>query len=397
MARGCVIVKRGKNYSIVYYVNGKQKWKSIGPNKREAEQALIEIMRQVHRGEYQELKKISFADFAHKWLNDYAEGTVKPSTYSSYKHIIQTHLILYFGDFQLRNITPDIVQGYVSRKMRQGVLSPKTINNTLVPLKKMLKHAVRWGYLRQNPAQHVEKPRVEPVEMSFLTPGEVGLFLKEVNPDYYPLFLTAVLTGMRRGELLALKWDDVDWNSSTIFVRRSLYKGGFVTPKSKTSRRTIVISPRLRDVLLAHKINSSADKNNLLFCTSKGKPLEPDNLVKRQFLPALHRAGLRRIRFHDLRHTYTALLISQGENIKFIQNQLGHASIQTTLDRYGHLLPEANTQAAKRLDDTIFPVTRESQKVTSISKILAKRDFDKEKASVKKTNALLETGSGDRI
>ncbi len=162
------------------------------------------------------------------------------------------------------------------------------------------------------------------------------------------------MTGMRRGELLALQWGDIDWNSNQISVRRSIYRGEFVNPKSRNSIRRIVMSPILRQSLERHRLLGRKSELGLIFSNEHGLPLDPENLIKREFHPALDRAGLRRIRFHDLRHSYASLLISQGENIKFIQSQLGHASATTTLDRYGHLIPNLENDAARRLDKTVF-------------------------------------------
>lgn len=191
-------------------------------------------------------------------------------------------------------------------------------------------------------------------EMDFFTPEEIRLFLDNVNPVYYTLFLTAVMTGVRRGELLALQWGDIDWNSNQISVRRSIYRGELVNPKSKNSIRRIVITPILRQALERHRLLGRKSELGLMFSQESGLPLDPDNLINREFKPALDRAGLRRIRFHDLRHSYASLLISQGENIKFIQSQLGHSSAKTTLDRYGHLMPDLENDAARRLDKTVF-------------------------------------------
>ncbi|MEW6189553.1 MAG: site-specific integrase [Actinomycetota bacterium] len=355
MATGFV-TKKGENYYIVYPhpLTKKPKWRAAGKNKKNAERMLAEVMNEIHSGVYRDPKEISFTEFALKFLKDYAQGQVKPSTLQSYEGYIKNHLIPYFGQVKLMQIGADFVQGLVSSKVEEKKLSPKTISNMVTLLKEMFKYAVIWGYLKENPATYVKKPRIERCEMNFLTPQEMRLFLNNVNPKYYSLFLTACLTGLRRGELLGLKWDDIDWNSHTIFVRRALYKGRFITPKSKNSIRRVNMPPTLRDVLFEHKINAPASDRDLVFTTSKGTPLDPDVLVRREFLPALRRAGLRRIRFHDLRHSYAAMLIHQGENIKYIQNQLGHASAQTTLDRYGHLLPEVHNHASLKLEKQIF-------------------------------------------
>src|SRR5215813_13002548 len=179
MARGA-IVKRGNTYSIVYPVGKKQKWETIGLKKRDAEKALAERLDDLNKAPYRALKKITFADFAQKWLTDYAEGKVKPSTLDHYQRVVAVHLVPYFGETPLQQISLEMVQGYISQK-KETKLTPKTINNTLVPLKEMLKHAVRWGYLRENPALYVEKPRVERKEMDFLTPAEIRLLLEHAR------------------------------------------------------------------------------------------------------------------------------------------------------------------------------------------------------------------------
>jgi hypothetical protein len=151
---------------------------------------------------------------------------------------------------------------------------------------------------------------------------------------------------MRRGELLGLKWEDIDLEGHRLFVRRALWRGKFVAPKSRRSRHTIDVAPTLRDALARLP---SRFRGDLVFCSEAGTALDPDNLMHRDFPRALRRAGVRRIRFHDLRHTYTSLLIAHGAHPKYIQVQLGHASIQTTLDRYGHLMPDAHTAEARKL------------------------------------------------
>ncbi len=357
------VVKKGGSWYCVYRMGGRQKWKKGGDTKRRAEKRLVEIMNDINQGTYREIKEVGFKDFKTLWVDTYARTKCKDSTLRSYEDILNKHLIPYFEDIPLTCISPDMVQKYVAQKLSEKKLnkekklvpklSPKSVNNHLVPLKEMLKHAVRWGYLRENPAIYVEKPRVEKEEMDFLTPEEIRLFLEQVTPKYYPLFLAAILTGLRRGELLALQWGDIEFANNLIHVRRSLYKGKFITPKSKKSKRKVVMSPTLAGVLKRHKLESAPNGLDLIFANGEGKPLDPDNFVRREFFPALRRAGLRRIRFHDLRHTFATLLISQGENVKFIQSQMGHASIQTTLDRYGHLLPEAHHEAGNRLDETL--------------------------------------------
>ena len=361
------------HYSIVYSVGKKSKWEAVKGNKKDAERLLTERQAQVYQGTYRELKPTLFRDFSEKWLRDYAEGAVKPLTLRSYRGLIRTHLNPAFGSLALTQITPDRVVSFMSVCRQQKGLSPKTVNHLLTVLKTMLSHAEEWGLLRKNPAQKIRNYRVESKEMAYLEPDEIRLLVESADEPYRTLFLTAVLTGMRQGELLGLQWGDIDWHHQAIRVHRSLYwqskeelasgngsqkpSWRFSTPKSSQSIRTIVMSPKLKEALELHRLTCPVSPDDLVFCTPNGGPIDANNMVKREFFPALSGAELRKIRFHDLRHTYTALLIAQGAHAKFIQSQLGHASIQTTLDRYGHLLPGVQHGVGERLDAVVFGST----------------------------------------
>jgi integrase len=199
--------------------------------------------------------------------------------------------------------------------------------------------------------------------MDFLTKEEIHGFLSVVSQDRYPFFLTALLTGMQMGELLAMKWGNLDWHRRQYVVKESLYKRRFVEPKSATSKRTVNLPPILLEALRAHRAQQAERKlqagrayqdDDLIFCTALGTPMDRGSVLKRDFWPLLKQAGLRRVRFHDLHHTFATLLIDQGESPKYIQAQLGHASVQVTMDRYGHLLPDVHQQAAQRLEESLF-------------------------------------------
>ncbi|MBZ0167661.1 MAG: site-specific integrase [Candidatus Omnitrophica bacterium] len=348
-------------YSVAYRANGKQVRETIGPNKRMAESILAQRVAEIVVGDYVEIAAISFDEFAEKWLNEHAKPRLKGRTYEVYLNMINKHLRPAFAGCSVSKIKPARIRSYLCGLSSSK--SPKTLNNLLVLMKTMFNHAQKWGYLKNNPAADVEKFKQEHMEMDFLNPSEVNLLLKHAQEPYRTLIMTAILTGMRRAEILALTWGDIDWNSNSIFVRRSLYwvnkatddvKWKFVSPKSRASKRVITMSPALKKALEIHKIVSPINEHDLVFANRKGNPVSPDHMVKRYFHTALRLAGLRQIRFHDLRHSYCSLLISQGENVKFIQSQLGHSSITTTLDRYGHLLPVDHVGVGTRLDSQIF-------------------------------------------
>ena len=351
MARGS-IVKRGRNFSIVYYVGKTQKWRSIGPSKKEAERALRDTMTRIDRSQYADLQRIGFADFCQVWLRDYAALNVRPATLSSYKSIIRNHLAPEFENRALTSLRPADVREVIARLAENR--TTKTARNVLVLLSKILGDALEDGYLYTNPALRIKRPRIERVEMSFLSPAEIRSFLEHVRPKHYAFFLTACMTGMRRGELFALKWSDVNWTRTQLHVRRTVYQGKFSEPKTRTSIRAVNMAPSLVATLKRHRVSSPPSELDLIFANEAGRTIDADSFVRREFLPSLTRAGLQRIRFHDLRHSFATLLIHQGENVKYVSAQLGHASTQITVDRYGHLLPEVHNGAGERLEKTVF-------------------------------------------
>lgn len=366
---------RFAKYYIVYLFGQKQKWEAVSRSKREAENRLAERMGEIQGGTYREIKKQIFKEFSAQWLRDYVSSRVKPSTLRSYTGLVEKHLDPFFGNFLLNRIEPQHIQSFIAETIREKKLSPRTVNYLVMVLKMMFKQAKLWRLLRENPAENISRVRQEQQEMDFLSPEEIRLLLQHSDEPFRTLFLVAILTGMRRGELLALQWGDINWPSNVIHVKRSLFwyindeveeerRWIFSSPKSRKSIRTVVMSPKLREALQIHRINGAVNPHDLVFCTKRGTPLDPDNMIKQQFHPALDRAELRRIRFHDLRHTYTALLIAQGAHAKFIQSQLGHASIQTTLDRYGHLMPETHVGVGEQLDHQIFSKS-DNEKVTA--------------------------------
>ena len=352
------VTKKGNRWYCIYYVNNKQKWTAGGKTKREAQKKLIETEHQLNEGTYKELKDISFIDFANEYL-EALQNNCKPSTLQSYKWIITKAFMPYFENLKLKQISPRSIQDYVNQRMKQT--KPKTVLNELVLLNTMFKKAMVWQYLKSSPSWGITKPTVIKEEMDILSPDELNAFLNQVDNEYYVFFLTAVLTGARKGELLGLQWGDVNWQSNQIFVRRAYWKGKFVEPKSVYARRKIDLSPQLTRKLKLHYMKSEhKEDSDLIFCNEKGKPYNMDTIITKHFLPALRRARLRRIRFHDLRHSNASLRLAQGQNIKYIQKQMGHASAKITLDVYSHLVKDSNYEESIKLDKALgFEVKQE--------------------------------------
>jgi len=241
------------------------------------------------------------------------------------------------------------------RPIRVG-RSPKTISNAIIVVCAMLGRAVELGYLAVNPAARLERPRDDRAADDTMKPLDaVGLrALVDAADDQFArtLLLTAAMTGMRRGEVLALRWKDVDYTNGRVWVRRSIGLGGVVKqPKTKGSVRPIALPKTLADELEEHwKHSRFRDADDLVFPSDRGTPLDGRNMIRTVFEPARKRAGLPPLRFHDLRHSYASVLIAQGVHPKVISEQLGHASAQITMDRYSHLFDRAYSDVSKELE-----------------------------------------------
>ena len=341
-----------------------QKWEVVpNPNTRKhAERLLAERLADIHRGSYFEPRKVTFAEFTTLWVKNYAEQQVRPNTLALYSMFFNIHILPVFGNLQLSRIRVEAIEKFKTEKLRSG-LSPQTVKHLTRLIRQMLNHAIDWEYLKRNPAARVKDPKVPQTEMDCLSPEEAKHFLSFVDAEWFPFFLLAISTGLRIGELLAMKWANLDPDSGRYFVKETMTrKGEFSPTKTTGSAKPVNVIPSCISALREHRARQSELRLktgasyldlDLIFASSKGTPLSDRNIVNRIFHPILKRAGLRRIRFHDLRHTTASLLISQGENPKYIQSQMRHASIQTTFDRYGHLFSETHKEAVARLDATL--------------------------------------------
>ena len=260
-------------------------------------------------------------------------------------------------------ITAPAIHAWLAR-MQQKNLSPATAHQAFRVLREALRQAVTWGMLPQSPVSMVRAPRVPTKEMNVWDEEQIRLFLAEAKRSSacYPLYLMAILTGMRQGELLALRWQDVDWTYGRASVRQTLVrvKGQtlFREPKSPRSRRTITLPAVVLEALRTVKadqddirrlLGTEYADHSLVFCQPNGRPLHAHNLVQRDFRRVVRLAGLPRIRLHDLRHTHATLLLREGVHPKVVQERLGHSQISTTLDTYSHVLPGMQEDAGRDL------------------------------------------------
>jgi integrase len=259
------------------------------------------------------------------------------------------------------------VQGFYRGRLNSG-LSPATVKKIHVVLHKVLSQAVKWSLVPRNVTEAATAPRPSPKEMRPLRAEEVRKLLEAAKSDRLDaLWVLAVHTGMRQGELLALKWTDVDLEAGKIGVRRTLTReSGHYTlgePKTKRSRRTIKLTGAATQALRAHLGRQMEDidrlgdlyrDQGLVFASDSGAPLNPSNVRNRNLRRLTRQAGLPQIRFHDLRHTCATLLLSKNVHPKIVQEMLGHATVAITLDTYSHVLPGMGDQAAAAMEDALL-------------------------------------------
>jgi integrase len=280
-----------------------------------------------------------------------------------YEHICNHYFVPFLGNVRLNGLKPEHLQHYYSEKLSNG-LSAQTVRHHHTCFHKALQTAVEWGLLARNVADAVTPPRAQGKEMQTWDEADITTFLEAARQTpYFALFHTALFTGMRRSELLALRWRDLDLLLCQLYVTRSLHvlKGGQVVirqPKSAKGRRMIALSPLTVSVLREHWekqalewsiLGISLTDDDLVFSHYDGKPLLP-NTVSHAWFNLVHRAGLKPIRLHDARHTHASIMLKQGTHPKIVQERLGHASIQITLDTYSHVAPGLQEAAAARFD-----------------------------------------------
>jgi integrase len=369
----CVRKWRGKWVVDWRDPNGKRFIETVDGDRGAAKRRLGEILK---AGEKSASKRLTFQDYGQWWLENCAKGSIKESTYREYESGLRNHLNPVFGSKPLAKIGRKEIKELIARKKAEG-FSSSTIRNILAPLRGMYNEAIENEDAHFNPASNLGKVnKNQPgAPINPLTREEVSILLEkaeEKTPDLYPLLLCAARTGIRQGELIALKGADIDFHGRFIEVNRTLSRGKLTLPKSGKTRRVDMsgqLTAVLQDLLSKRKAlalrkemekpagerRSAAEvtgeiMGGWLFTTPVGTQLDPSNLRK-AFNRLLELAELRRVRFHDLRHSFASLLIQQGESLAYIRDQLGHHSIQITVDTYGHLVPGGNRQAVDRLDD----------------------------------------------
>ena len=369
--QGTVAPRRNKAGKVINYVgaffgpDGKRHWVSA-KNKTECWHKLNMAMADAERGILPAPANLTVERYLTAWLADSVKGTVSRATYDGYRRDVHHHIIPELGRRKLKELTP----GDIRRLYRKGAekgLKDRSIEYVHTTLRKSLKAAVVDRLITHNPTDGVRPPKTPAGaarESRALDPYQVKALLEAASESRFEaLYIVAINTGLRRGELLGLKWADIDLEAGTLAVRRSLdVDGTFKTPKNRAARRTLRLTTRALDALRAHRVRQNAERlqagarwqdANLVFPNTAGNPMNAGNLYRRDFQPLLGRAGLKDQGFtiHSLRHTFATTLADKGVHPSTAQKMLGHSDIRMTLAIYTHSTDSMQEAATAALEE----------------------------------------------
>jgi len=342
--------------------------RSFKGTKTAAKKELRKLLDEVEKGFHFEPADYTLSEYLEKWL---AAHSVEESTRENYQIVIDKHIVPELGSIPLTKAMPMHFQEYFEKKKK--ILSGKYVRYHYMILYSAFEQAVEWKILAESPMKGVKAPIAQKKEQNVLEPEDVNAYLSKIEDDiYYPLIYTALWTGMRRGELLGLRWRDVDLQAKTIHVTQALRwvdgKCTFGDVKTEKSRRAISISDSVVNIL--YQVKEKQDKvretkeyqdHDLVFCNDDGTPRCPSTVTHR-FKDITSAAGYPDIRLHDTRHTHATLLLKQGVHPKVVQERLGHANIATTLEIYSHVLPDMQEEAVLKLENILQDVEKEPKK-----------------------------------
>ena len=287
---------------------------------------------------------MTVGEYLDKWLLT-VRDTVRERTWKRGEEVVRLHLIPALGKTRLDRLNALQVQALYRSKLESG-LAARTVRMVHTTLHKALKQAVRWSLIPRNVAEAVDPPRERNTEVRPLDEGQVKSLLRAARGERFEtLYILAVTTGMRSGELLGLQWGDVDLEAGTLQVRRTVFNGRIEAPKTSKGRRSIRLTQTSVEAL-----RERPRASEWVFCTRTGRPVSVHNVHNRSWKPLLRKAGLPpETRFHDLRHTCATLLLTKGVHPKIVQEMLGHSSISITLDTYSHVMPNMQGEAARAM------------------------------------------------
>jgi len=377
------IAKKGNRYYVVIYEgpdlrSGKahHRWHAAGATRKDAERLLADLVKKSHDGDYRAPDRVTFGQYLQdKWLPA-KKAQLRASTFDSYRRTIELHVVPAIGAVPLQKLTPEHLDTFYAelltsgrRNGKGGGLSVKTVRNIHTMLHKALADAARKGTVLRNVAAVADPPRLSSAprpEMNVWDAKQLKQFLEEISSHrLYPALYLLATTGMRRGEVLGLRWSDVDLDGHSISVTRALviiaYEAQLSDVKTGQGRRTIDLEPKTIAVLRAWKKRQMKERmltnvrpaTDLIFAHPDGSWINPD-YFSQVFDRHLARSDLPRIRLHDLRHTHASILLKQGVPLKVVSERLGHSNPAFTLSVYQHLLPGMQADAAKAFSAAVF-------------------------------------------
>lgn len=367
--------KRGNGEGSIYQRKSDGKWVGsvtlgngkrrvyYGKTRKEVQEKLKVALHEQQQGALVPASRQTVQTYLDYWLEAH-KVTIRLSTYVKYQKLIK-YIVPILGDVPLQKLTPLQVQSFYAQKLQDG-LAPKTVNSIHGLLHEALDQAVKWNMIPKNVCDLVSAPRISKKELQVLTREQARTLLKAVKEHRLEtILLLAVTTGMRRGELLALRWQDVNLETGTLQIQRTvdyIPKHGYVEtePKTKAGRRKIVLPSYVVEALKAHRLRQDAEKvvcgdlwveKDLVFCGLHGNYFNPGYLW-RSFSKFLRDIGLPHMRFHDLRHSAATILLEMNVHPKIVQELLGHSTIDMTMNMYSHVLPSLQKEVAERWDET---------------------------------------------
>ena len=330
-----------------YEVNGKRRY-VYGKTRKDVAGNLTKAIAERDAGLVFDAQNFSLADYLDLWL-DSVSGTLAPNTVRRHEELARLHIGPVLGRVKLSKLDPLRVQAFYRSKLAEG-LSAATVVKIHSTLSKSLKQAVRWGLIPLNVCASVTPPRVPRTEIEPLDARQMEALLEAAKgTDLHALWVLLATTGLRIGEALALRWDDLDLDARTMRVNRTVFRSEVSQPKTKSSRRTVKLSRLAVGALRQHHRAA-----RFVFCTASGNPINVSNLRNRSWKRLLERADLpSATRLHDIRHSTATLLLSRGVPVKVVSEMLGHADVSITLSIYAHVLPDMQDGAADAMDDAL--------------------------------------------
>jgi integrase len=331
------------------------------PTRREAQVKLNEQLRPVNQGTGRPESIIAFGAFVEQQWQVLVLPTFKRTTQHGYRTVLKVHVLPRWSDARLRDIDRLAVQQWIADRFRQGV-GWQSVRNAWVLLSSILETAVEYGYLQSNPARGVKFPQQGLKKKPAMIAGDdLGRLLRLLEEPHRAMVSLIAATGLRIGELLALRWSALDLGIGTLAVRESVFEGRFQAPKTQRARRTIPLGPHAVTALTAHRARvARRGDDDLVFGNRNGGPLRESKLLTNVLQPAAREAGLGRVTWHQFRHIHSSLLNDLKVPVKIAQEQLGHASIATTLNIYTHVVDASHRKAIEAVERELFVVVDHS-------------------------------------